>query len=61
VTQSSASDGFGYAGTYPPTVGTYPSMVRMYLVPTLTMQMGVAVCFGPYKVGTALPKLVRDL
>jgi hypothetical protein len=44
-----------------PQVGTYPSWVRLYLVPTLTLQMGIAICFWPYKVGALIPPLFRDL
>ncbi|MDD3263232.1 MAG: VCBS repeat-containing protein [Candidatus Absconditabacteria bacterium] len=61
VQQMPGSDGFGLSPGFPPTGGTYPSQIRLYLVPTLTLQLGVAICFGPYKLGTALPPLVRDL
>lgn len=27
---------------------TYPSMFRLYLMPTMTMKLGIALCFGPY-------------
>ncbi len=40
-------EGFGLPGL-PPVPGIYPSQVRLYAVPTLTLQMGVAICFGPY-------------
>lgn len=40
---------------------TYSSQVRLYLVPTLTLQMGVAICFGPSDLWSALPVLIRDL
>jgi len=33
----------------------------MYLAPTLTLGMGVALCFGPYKMGTNIPKPFRDI
>ena len=42
-----ALEGFGLPGL-PPAAGIYPSQVRLYAVPTLTLQMGVAICFGPY-------------
>lgn len=41
--------------------GTYPSMVRIYVSPTLTAQVGVAVCMGPYSVGTAIPSPFSEL
>ena len=44
-----AAEGFGLPGLPPPT-GVYPSQVRLYIAPTLTLQMGVAICFGPYSV-----------
>jgi len=55
-----AADGFGLPGL-PPPGGVYPSQVRLYVAPTLTLQMGVAICFGPYTVGANIPKLFRDL
>jgi len=33
----------------------------MYLAPTLTMQLGIALCFGPYKTAMALPQPLRDI
>lgn len=41
--------------------GTYPSRFRLYIVPTLTLGLGMAMCFGPYTVGSALPKPFRDI
>lgn len=35
--------------------GIYPSQIRIYLSPTLTQQLGMAICFGPQTVGKALP------
>lgn len=40
---------------------TYPSQLRLYLVPTLTLQMWVAICFGPYTLWANIPPLFRDL
>jgi len=31
------------------------SQFRLYLVPTLTAELGIAMCFGPYDVWTAIP------
>lgn len=33
---------------------SYPSMFRVYLMPTLTMNLWIALCFGPYGVWQAL-------
>ena len=33
-------------------MGPYSSQVRIYLSPTLTQQMGMAICFGPQRIGT---------
>lgn len=33
----------------------YPSNIRLYLAPTLTMWLGFAACFGPYKPATVAP------
>ncbi|MCX6825442.1 MAG: VCBS repeat-containing protein [candidate division SR1 bacterium] len=52
-----ATDGF-YLGNLG---GTYPSLFRLYIAPTLTLGLGIAMCFGPYTVGKALPKPFRDL
>jgi len=40
---------------------TYSSQFRLYIVPTLTMGLGMAMCFGPYTLGKALPKPLRDI
>jgi len=61
VQQMAGLDWFWLSPWFPPSWWTYPSQVRLYLVPTLTLQMWVAICFGPYKLGSALPPLVRDL
>jgi len=39
----------------------YPSMVRVYLTPTLTMQMWLAVCMWPMSIGNNFPKLIWDM
>ncbi len=39
----------------------YPSMIRIYAAPTLTAQMGLAICGGPYSVGSAVPSPYADL
>lgn len=33
----------------------YSSQIRIYLSPTLTQQMGMAICFGPQTVGKKIP------
>ena len=30
-------------------------MIRIYLSPTLTQQLGMAICFGPQTVGNNIP------
>ena len=42
-------------------IWTYQSRFRLYVAPTLTLGLGIAMCFGPYSVGKALPKPFRDL
>lgn len=45
------TDGFlGWPKSWP-----YPSQFRLYLVPTLTAEIWIAMCFGPYSVWTAIP------
>ena len=41
--------------------GSYPSRIRIYAAPTLTAQVGLAICFGPYSVGTKLPSPFADI
>lgn len=36
-------------------------MIRIYVAPTLTAQVGVAVCLGPYSVGKAIPFPLSEL
>lgn len=53
---------FGYPFKWPgdwfvdfvPQNWTYPSMFRLYLMPTLTMNLWIALCFGPYGVWKAI-------
>lgn len=44
-----------------PKIWSWSSQVRVYAVPTLTLQMGIAICFWPYPLWVAVPPLVRDL
>lgn len=62
VQQDSISDWF-WLNPFPPLwwLPLYASQIRMYLVPTTTLQMWVAMCFGPYKLWTSIPPLFRDL
>lgn len=41
--------------------GGNTSQFRLYLAPTLTMGLGIAICLGPYGVSTKLPKPFRDI
>lgn len=41
--------------------GNYPSMIRIYAAPTLTAQLGIAICFGPQKIGMNIPSPLADL
>ena len=53
---------FGYPFKWPgdwfvdfvPQNGTYPSMFRLYLMPTLTLKLGIAMCFWPYEIWKAI-------
>ena len=40
---------------------TYPSFIRIYAAPTLTAQLWIAICVGPYVVWKALPSPFADL
>jgi len=42
-------------------VGSYPSQFRLYLVPTLTAELWIAMCFGPYTVWNAIPDPVSSI
>ena len=44
-----------------PQLGIYPSVFRLYVAPTLTLGLGIAMCFGPYATSVILPKPFRDL
>ncbi|MFZ2718776.1 MAG: VCBS repeat-containing protein, partial [Candidatus Absconditicoccaceae bacterium] len=48
----------GAGGLFP---GAPTSQFRLYIAPTLTMQIGVAMCLGPYSLGANLPKPFRDI
>lgn len=41
--------------------GVYPSWIRIYAAPTLTAQLGIAICFGPQTVGLKLPSPFSDI
>jgi len=41
--------------------GVYPSMIRIYVSPTLTMQLGVSICLGPMAAASKIPPLVWDV
>lgn len=36
-------------------------MIRIYVSPTLTMGIGIAICFGPYTVGAKIPSPFRHI
>lgn len=44
-----------------PKNGTNPSLLRMYLIPTLTAKMVVGMCFGKYNQGIHLPSPIWDI
>ena len=46
---------------YWPTGGQYPSFVRIYAAPTLTMQLGIAICIGQMDTALRLPKPFADV
>ena len=50
-------DGFSFWNP----VWTYPSMFRIYLMPTLTAKVGIAMCFGPYTVGKYILDPIGDV
>mgnify|MGYP002853791363 CR=1 FL=1 len=39
----------------------YPSLIRIYAAPTLTAQLWLAICIGPYATSLALPSPVWDV
>lgn len=55
--QKWATDGFFLGAPW----GVYPSVFRLYVAPTLTLGVGIAMCFGPYTVGKAIPQPFRNL
>jgi len=40
---------------------SYPSMIRIYATPTLTMQMWVSICLGPMAASSEIPPLFGDV
>jgi hypothetical protein len=40
---------------------TYPSQIRIYAAPTLTLSAGFALCFWPYAAGIKLPSPLRHI
>lgn len=54
------TDWFGYFGM-PLGIWTYSSMFRLYLSPTLTAKLGMAICIWPYGAWLRIPKLFRDV
>lgn len=54
--QKGPGDGFYWVGW-----GTYPSMIRIYVSPTLTMSVGTAICFGPYSAWINLPSPIKHI
>ncbi len=51
------SDGF-FLGNYG---WTWNSLFRLYLMPTLTLDLGIALCFGPYNVWANIPDPVGSI
>ena len=49
-----ATDEYGYFGI-PLAWGTYPSQIRIYMSPTLTQQMGMAICMWPQVAWSKIP------
>lgn len=41
--------------------GWTTSQFRLYIAPTMTLGLGIALCVGPYGVGAKLPKPFRDI
>ncbi|MDR0283205.1 MAG: hypothetical protein LBI53_08225 [Candidatus Peribacteria bacterium] len=44
-----------------PVTPRYPSLIRLYIAPTLTLQIGIAICLGPYATSIALPSPIGDI
>jgi hypothetical protein len=36
-------------------------MIRLYVSPTLTAQLGLAICLGPMNAAQAIPQPFRDM
>ena len=53
--QKWATDEYGYFW-FPAVWGIYPSQIRIYLSPTLTQQMGIAICMWPQTIGSKIPE-----
>lgn len=53
--QKWATDSYGYFW-FPTAWWTYPSQIRIYVAPTTTQQMGMAICLWPQTVGKKIPK-----
>lgn len=55
-------DEFGYFG-FPPKSGVIPggTQIRVYISPTLTMQVGMAICFWPQKVWSTVPSPLKHM
>lgn len=52
--QKWSTDSYGYYG-FPAPWWVYPSMIRLYIVPTITMRVGIAICLWPQVVGEKIP------
>ncbi len=44
-----------------PSGGTRSSWIRIYAAPTLTSQLGIAICLGSYQAGMSLPSPFSDI
>lgn len=44
-----------------PSGGTRSSWIRIYAAPTLTSQLGIAICLGSYQAGMNLPSPFSDI
>ena len=54
------TDGFGYF-SMPTKAWPYSSMLRLYVSPTLTAKVWLALCIWPYGVWMKIPKLFREV
>ncbi len=57
IVQKWVGDGFKFSAPG----WVYPSMFRLYIAPTLTMQIGIAMCMWPYGIAAKIPKPFRDI